>query len=112
MLRRRGRPGIVGTVARTAVIAGTATATAGAVSRHSQQKQAEKQAYADQQAAAQQPPPDQAPPPPPPPPPAPAAAAPAQDDLVAQLNKLAGLRDGGVLTEDEFAAAKAKLLGI
>ena len=66
MFRRRGRPGLLGTVARTAVVAGTATATAGAVNRHQEQKQAEKQAAADQQAAEQAPPPEpvyQAPPP-------------------------------------------------
>jgi Short C-terminal domain len=53
---------------------------------------------------------------PPPPPPAPVAAAPAappaQDDLTAKLMQLKGLMDQGVLTADEFAAAKAKLLGV
>ena len=102
MLRRRGRPGLLGTVARTAVIAGTATATANAVGRHGDQKAAEKQANADQQAAQQQ----AAAAPPPPPAPAPPAA---DDDLVGQLGKL---RDAGVLSDSEFAAAKAKLLGI
>lgn len=116
MFRRGGRPGLLGTVARTAVVAGTATATANAVSRHGQQKAAEKQAYADQQAAEQAPPPEpeyQAPPPQPvyQAPPAP-AAAPAEDDLVGRIQQLAGMRDSGVLTEDEFAAAKSKLLGI
>jgi|SRR6476469_1020381 hemolysin activation/secretion protein len=111
MLRRRGR--LLGTVARTAVVAGTATATANAVNRHSQNKAAEKEAAAEQEAA------EQAPPPPPqpvyqaPPPPAPAPAAPAGggDDLVARIQQLAGMRDAGVLSEDEFAAAKGKLLG-
>jgi hypothetical protein len=120
MFRRRGRPGLLGTVARTAVVAGTATATAGAVNRHQEQKQAEKQAYADQQAAEQAPPPEpvyQAPPPQPvyqaPPQPAPAPAeAPAEDDLVGKIQQLAGLRDAGVLSDAEFAAAKGKLLGI
>ncbi len=52
------------------------------------------------------------PPPPPPAAPAPAPAmAPAQSDLVAQLTDLAGLRDQGILTEEEFAAQKAKILG-
>src|SRR6476646_373655 len=105
MFRRRGRPGLLGTVARTAVVAGTATATAGAVNRHQEQKQAEKQAQADQQAAEQVAPEqvDQAPPPPvyqapqpvyqaPPPEPAP-AQAPAEDDLVGKIQQLAGLRD-------------------
>jgi hypothetical protein len=114
----------LGTVARTAVVAGTATATAGAVNRHQQQKQEEKQAAADQQAAEQAPPPepeDQTPPPQPvyqaPPPPAyqaapPPAEAPAEDDLVGKIQQLAGLRDAGVLSDAEFAAAKGKLLGI
>ena len=48
---RFGRPGLLGTVARTAVIAGTATVTANAVSRHGQQRAAEKEAYAEQQQA-------------------------------------------------------------
>lgn len=120
MFRRRGRPGLLGTVARTAVVAGTATATAGAVNRHQEQKQAEKQAAADQQAAEQAPPPEpvyQAPPQPvyqaPPPAPAPEPAeAPTGDDLVSKIQQLAGLRDAGVLSDDEFAAAKGKLLGM
>ncbi len=119
MLRRRGR--LLGTVARTAVVAGTATATAGAVSRHQQNKAAEKEAAAEQEAAEQAPPPPpanqapppqpvyQAPPPPPEPPPAPAAEG---DDLVGRIQQLAGLRDAGVLSEEEFAAAKGKLLGM
>jgi len=124
MFRRRGRPGLLGTVARTAVVAGTASATAGAVNRHQQQKQAEKQALADQQAAEQQPEPQpqpvyQAPPPqyqqPAPqyqqPEPA-AEPAPAGDDLVGKINQLAQLRDSGVLSDEEFSAAKGKLLGI
>ena len=48
-----------------------------------------------------------APAPPPPPP-----AAPADDDLTAQLSRLGELNRSGVLTDDEFAAAKARLLGI
>jgi hemolysin activation/secretion protein len=113
MLRRRGR--LLGTVARTAVVAGTATATANAVNRHAQNKAAEKEAAAEQEAAEQAPPPPPQPAyqAPPPPPPAPAPAAPAEgDDLVGRIQQLAGLRDAGVLSEDEFAAAKGKLLGI
>ncbi len=103
-MRRRGRPGLLGTAARTAVVAGTATAVVGGV-KH---KQASKQEAAQQQeqnqqqeAAAQQAPAAPAP-----------AAAPADDgdDLVAQLEKLASLKDSGVLSEAEFEAAKAKLL--
>ena len=109
MLRRRmGRPGLVGAVARTAVIAGTATATSNAVNRRQAakaQEQAEAQAYEQQQyeqqqyAAAQ------------PPPPAPAPAAPAQDDLTGQLAKLGELHSQGILSDEEFAAAKQRLLG-
>jgi len=122
MFRRRGRPGLLGTVARTAVVAGTATATAGAVSRHQQQKAADKQAAAEQQAAEQEPPPQQyqqpvyqqAPPPPvyQAPPPAPEPEAPAEDDMVSKITQLAKLKEAGVLSEEEFSAAKAKLLGM
>ena len=121
MFRRRGRPGLLGTVARTAVVAGTASATAGAVNRHQQKKVAEKEAYADQQAAESAPPPPQQPvyqqaPPQPvyqaPPPPPPAPEAPAEEDMVGKITQLAKLRDAGVLSDEEFSAAKAKLLGM
>ncbi|OCI32179.1 SHOCT domain-containing protein [Oerskovia enterophila] len=110
-LRRVGRPGLLGTMARTAVIAGTASATAGAVQRHQQGKaeqQAEAQQYQAQQQAEQQQmyaaQAAQAQ--------APAAAAPAggENDLLAQLEKLGQLKAAGVLDDAEFAAAKAKLL--
>lgn len=108
MLRRRmGRPGLIGAAARTAVIAGTATATSNAVNRRQAakaQEQAEAQAYEQQQYAAAQPPA--------PPPVAPAApAAPAQSDLTGQLAKLGELHSQGVLSDEEFAAAKQRLLG-
>lgn len=107
MLRRRiGRPGLIGAVARTAVIAGTATATSNAVNRRQAaraQEQAEAQAYEQQQYAAAQPPP---------PAPAPEApAAPAQSDLTGQLAQLGELHSQGVLSDEEFAAAKQRLLG-
>ena len=101
-----GRPGLLGTVARTAVITGTARATSNAMNRRAANKDAEQQArideaaqqqYAEQQAAQQQAPP----------PPAPAGG----DDLVSRLQELARLKEAGVLTDEEFAAAKAKLLG-
>jgi Short C-terminal domain len=98
MLRRGvgrvGRPGLIGTMARTAVVAGTATAVSGGVARR-------------QHARWQQEPDAQAPPPPPP-----AEAAPAAPpvDLVAQLQGLAALRDQGVLTQEEFDAQKARIL--
>ena len=109
--RRRG--GVVRGVARTAAVAGTATVVSGRVRHHQDEKYAaqqqeaydqqqydlQQQQYAAQQAAAQQPA-------------APAApAAPAGDDLVTQLEKLGKLRDEGLLTDEEFAAQKAKLLG-
>lgn len=100
---RRG-PGVVGTVARTAVIAGTATAVSNKVSQHQYEKQvgqADAAAYEQQQAAAAAAPA---------PAPAPAAGG-ITDDVVAQLRELAQLRDDGILTEDEFAAQKARLLG-
>ena len=88
-------PGLLRGVARTAVIAGTATSVSNRVSR----RQANR--WASQEAQQQQ---EYAPPPPPPP-----AAAPA-DDPIERLKELAGLRDSGVLTEEEFAAAKSKVL--
>ncbi|MFI6867766.1 SHOCT domain-containing protein [Nocardia sp. NPDC050406] len=99
---RIGRPGLLGTIARTAVVAGTANATTNAMNRRRQQRAAEQQAYADQQQAYTQ---QQAAPQAPPPAPAPA------DDLVSKLKQLGELRTAGVLSEEEFAAAKAQLLG-
>ncbi|MEU6135143.1 SHOCT domain-containing protein [Nocardioides sp. NPDC047086] len=113
MLRRRaGRPGLIGAAARTAVIAGTATATSNAVNRRQAaraQQQAEAQAYEQQQYA----PPPAAPPPAAPPPvePAPAPAAPAENDLIGQLTRLGELHSQGILDDAEFAAAKQRLLG-
>jgi hypothetical protein len=108
MMRRRG-PGLVRVAATTAVVAGTA----GAISHRQQTKYAnqaaEQQASqqeiynegvaAGQAAAA------------PPPPPA-AAPAPAADPMTAELQNLANLHTQGILSDEEFAAAKAKLLGI
>lgn len=122
-LRRVGRPGLLGMAARTAVVAGTASATAGAVSRHQAnraQQQYEAQQYEAQQYQATQqasaaPPQPMAAEPVAPPPAAPASAAPAasgvNDVLLAQLTQLGELHGKGVLTDEEFAAAKAKLLG-
>jgi hypothetical protein len=95
-----GRPGLVGTMARTAAIAGTATAVSGGVSRR-QQARAEASA-----------PPPPAPAAAAPAPPAPvAAAAPGSEELIDQLGKLADLKAQGLLDDAEFAAAKARLLG-
>lgn len=107
-------PGLLRGVARTAAIAGTASAVSGRVQRHQAEKFAGRDAQiaADrQQAYNQNVVYQQAPAPAPAPAPA-APAAPAQSDTVAQLEQLAHLKDQGILTEDEFAAAKAKVLGI
>src|SRR4051794_12141503 len=99
--------GLIGGMARTAVVAGTATAVSNRVSRRqagrwaAQDQQAyDQQAYQQQQ---QQQPVYQAPPPPP-------APASGQGDVIAQLQKLGELKAAGVLTEEEFAAQKAKVL--
>jgi|SRR5215207_11518553 hypothetical protein len=102
--------GLIGGMARTAVVAGTATAVSNRVSRRqgnrwaakedeqaAQEEQAAKAQAYDQQQYAQ---PAYAPPP----------AAPAQDDMLTQLQKLGELKAAGVLTEEEFAAQKAKIL--
>ena len=94
---RRG-PGLVRAAATTAVVAGTA----GAV-RHRQDEKyaAQDQAAYDQQVAAQQAAAQQA-----------APAAPAEPDYAAELEKLAELKAQGILTEEEFQAKKAQVLGI
>ena len=109
MLGRFGRPGLIGMAARTAVVAGTATAVSGGVMRHQQRKaqeQYEAQQYEAQQQAAMY-----APPAPEPAAPAPAAAPAGGTDVVAELQKLADLKAQGILSDAEFEAAKAKLLG-
>lgn len=96
MVIRRG-PGLVGTMARTAVIAGTASATMGAVS-HRQQQKYQKQAAAQQQAAAQAQPGQQ--------------ATGVSDSDVAELQKLAELQKQGIITQEEFDAKKKAILGL
>jgi hypothetical protein len=91
-------PGLLRGVARTAVIAGTATAVSNRVSRRQAsrwQDQAAADAYHAEQSQAQA-----APPPPPP----------AQDDTLERLKELGELKNSGVLTEAEFEAQKAKIL--
>jgi hypothetical protein len=107
-------PGLIRGVARTAVVAGTATAVSGRVQRRQAEKYAERDAQiaasrtdAYHQQMAQQAPAPAAPTAPA----APAAARGGQQDMVAQLKQLAELRDAGILTEEEFAAQKAKILG-
>ena len=103
-------PGLLRGVARTAVVAGTATAVSGRVQRRQAEKFAgrDAQIYADrEQAYAQTTAP---PPPPPPPPPAPAAPAVGQSAMIEQLKQLGELHEQGILTDEEFAGQKAKLL--
>jgi hypothetical protein len=90
-------PGLLRGVARTAVIAGTATSVSNRVSRRQAERWSQQEAYPPQQAYAE-----------------PAPAAPAQDDRsrqIEQLKELAELKAQGVLTEEEFAAQKAQILG-
>jgi Short C-terminal domain len=91
-------PGLLRGVARTAVVAGTASAVGGRVRHRQDQRWAQQEEQ--QQAAA-------APPPAAPAPPAPAAG---ESSMIDQLKQLGELKDQGILTEDEFAAQKAKLL--
>jgi len=100
-------PGLIRGVARTAVVAGTATAVSNRVSRRQANRWSDQNAqqapppqqYAEPQYAE----PQYAPPPP-------VAAAPAPDPID-QLTKLAALRDQGVITDQEFVVQKAKILG-
>jgi hypothetical protein len=94
-------------MARTAVIAGTATAVSGNVARR-QAGKAQEEAIQRQQSAAQQ---AAAPAAAAPEPVAPPAAGGLTPEAIAQLKELANLRDQGILTEEEFAAQKALLLG-
>ena len=83
-------PGLLRGIARTAVIAGTASAVAGNVQHKQQQKWAnQEQEQADQP-----------------------QAAPAQDDLTAQLEQLNNLKNQGLITQDDFDAKKKQLLGL
>ncbi|MFJ9543394.1 SHOCT domain-containing protein [Streptomyces sp. NPDC101225] len=95
-------PGLLRGVARTAVVAGTATAVSNRVSRRQAGRWAQ-QDYEQQQQAYQQAPPQQPPP----------AAAPPDDmnDKIAQLKQLGELKAQGVLTEAEFEEQKRRILG-
>jgi hypothetical protein len=97
-------------MARTAVVAGTATAVSGRVQRRQAERYADRDAqiYAEREQAYQQAvgPPQAAPPPPPPPP----AQSPDRSDTLAQLQQLGELKAQGILTDEEFAAEKAKIL--
>ena len=89
--------GLLRAVGRTAVVAGTATAVSNRVSRRQANRWSsqEEQQYAEQA-----------------PPPAVAPAAPSEDDAIAQIEKLGALKEKGLLTDEEFTAQKAKLLGM
>jgi hypothetical protein len=92
-------PGLLRGMARTAVVAGTATAVSNRVSRRQASRWSQQGGgYPEYEQAPQYEPP----------PPAPAPAAP---DPIAQLKELAELRQQGILTDEEFAAQKAKILG-
>jgi hypothetical protein len=101
-------PGLLRGIARTAAVAGTATAVAGRVQRHQARKFADRdaQTYADQDQAyeqemAERRPETQA---------APAPEAAPQPDMIQQLQQLADLRDKGILTDEEFNTQKARVL--
>ena len=116
-------PGIARGIARTAVVSGTATAVSGRVARRQAARYTEKDAQlaADRTAAYQrdmgynQPSPQYAPAPQqqyaPAPPPAPAPAPAAADIDIEQLKQLGELHANGILSDEEFAQAKAKVLG-
>ncbi len=92
-------PGLLRGVARTAVVAGTASTVAGRVQHRQQQRWAQQEQ--PQGGYEQQPVSQQAPPSP---------AAPAGASVVDQLKDLADLKTQGILTDEEFAAQKAKIL--
>ena len=96
--------GLLRMAARTAVVAGTATAVSGRIARRQARKYQEDQAqaYPEPKPAPQAPPPEYEP----------APEAPPEDDLTAKLQQLAALHSQGVLSDEEFSAAKAKVLGI
>ena len=109
LFRRFGRPGLLGLAARTAVVAGTATAVSGGMMRHQRSRaedEAEREQYEAQQQQAQIDAAASA---------AVAGAAPAPaapaTDLVSELKKLGALHEQGLLSDAEFVQAKSKLLG-
>jgi len=109
LFRRFGRPGLLGTMARTAVVAGTATAVVGGMQSHQQARAQAAEDAAESQAELQQMQnrvatmeAQQG---------VPAAAAPVEDDIT-KLEKLGEMNKAGLLSDAEFAAAKAKLLGM
>ena len=105
--------GLLRGMARTAVVAGTASAVSGRVQRRQANKFAEKDAATaakqqeayDAQMAQQEEPVDEQPAPPP------AAAGGISNEAIQQLKELAALKEQGILTEQEFGVQKAKILG-
>ncbi len=93
-------PGLLRGMARTAVVAGTATAVSNRVSKRQGERWAQQEAPPQQSQYVQEVPP-----------PSPAPAAPAAESVIDQLKELGELKSQGILTEEEFAAQKAKLLG-
>jgi hypothetical protein len=93
--------GLLGSIAKTAVVSGTATVTRNAVNRRQADKNVKAYAHAQQEVQGEQvtyAQPQQAAPDP-------------QEDTIAQLERLGALKDQGVLTEEEFQTQKAKILG-
>jgi hypothetical protein len=93
--------GLLRMAARTAVVAGTATAVSGRVARRQAARYGEPSPYGSEPQQYAQEPQQYA-----------QAAPEPEDDATAQLQKLAALHTQGVLTDEEFAAAKAKILGL
>jgi Short C-terminal domain len=103
MLMRRRGPGLIGAAARTAVVAGTATAVSGRVARRQQRRYAAEDAdYMEQQAAAMERGVEQTA----------APVPPAGSDYAAELEQLAQLKTQGIISEEEFEAKKKQILGI
>ncbi len=102
---RSGRPSLLGSAARTAVVVGTAQAVSGNVAQKQAVRSQEQQDAASFRSQAQPAPPA------PPPPPAPPAPPMDTNQLIEQLQKLDALRQAGVLTDAEFASQKGRLLG-
>jgi hypothetical protein len=96
-------PGLVRGMAKTAAVVGTATATRNAVNRRQANKNVAAYSSAVNQTYVQAPPPQQMAPPP--------EAYPEEVDTISQLERLGALYAQGLLTDEEFAAQKAKLLG-
>ena len=92
--------GLLGSIAKTAVVSGTATVTRNAVNRKQADKNVRAYSEAQQEVRGEQVTYTK-----------PRQAAPSQEDTIAQLERLGALKDQGVLTEEEFQAQKAKILG-